>query len=167
MSLSMYEASAPVFAQNLAALIKVLDKAAAFAAAKKIDPAVLLGMRLAPDMFPLSRQIQIASDFAKGAMARLAGEEPPKHPDEEKTIEDLKARLARTLEFVKSFKPAQIDGSESRSIALTVGGQPLNLSGQDYLLHFATPNFYFHYTAAYAILRHAGLEIGKRDFMGR
>ncbi len=167
MTISMHKASVPVFAHMLGALSAVLGKAAAFAAAKKVDPAVLLAARLAPDMFPLSRQIQIACDFAKGPCARLAGIEVPKWDDNETTIEALQARIARTVDYAKGFAPAQIDGSEEREINLTVGGQPLTLKGQDYLMHFALPNFYFHVTAAYAILRHKGVEIGKRDYMGR
>lgn len=167
MALSMYQASVPAFVQMLTALSNILDKAAAFAAAKKVDPTVLLNSRLAPDMFPLTRQIQIGADFAKGPMARLAGLEVPKWEDNEATIEALKARIAKTLDYVKSFKPEQIDGSETRAINLTVGGQPLTLTGQDYLVNFALPNFYFHITTAYAILRHNGIEIGKRDYMGR
>jgi uncharacterized protein len=167
MALSMYQASVPAFVQMLTALSRVLDKAAEFAAAKKIDPAVLLASRLAPDMFPLTRQIQIAADFAKGPMARLAGLEVPKYDDNETTIDALKARIAKTLDYVKSFKVEQIDGSEERAIVLTVGGQPLTLTGQNYLVNFALPNFYFHMTAAYAILRHNGVEIGKKDYMGR
>jgi len=167
MTISMYQAAVPAFVQMLTALSKVLDKAADFAAAKKIDPNVLLNARLAPDMFPLLRQVQIAADFAKGPMARLAGQEVPKYDDSETTIDALKARIAKTLAFVQSFGAAQIDGSETREIALTVGGQPLTLTGQNYLVNFALPNFYFHVTAAYAILRHNGVEIGKEDYMGR
>lgn len=167
MTISMYQAAVPAFVQMLTALSKVLDKAADFAAAKKIDPSVLLNARLAPDMFPLLRQVQIAADFAKGPMARLAGQEVPKYDDSETTIDALKARIAKTLAFVQSFGAAQIDGSENREIALTVGGQPLTLTGQNYLVNFALPNFYFHVTTAYAILRHNGVEIGKKDYMGR
>jgi hypothetical protein len=151
----------------LGALSNVLDKGAAFAVAKKIDPAVLMASRLAPDMFPLTRQVQIAADFAKGPMARLAGLEVPKWEDNETTMEALKARVAKTIDYVKSFKPAQIDGSEAREISLTIGGQPMTMTGQEYLLHNALPNFYFHVTTAYTILRHNGVEVGKRDFLGR
>jgi hypothetical protein len=167
MTISMYQAAVPAFVQMLTALSKVLDKAADFAAAKKIDPSVLLNARLAPDMFPLLRQVQIAADFAKGPMARLAGQEVPKYDDSETTIDALKARIAKTLAFVQSFGAAQIDGSEAREIVLTVGGQPMTLTGQNYLVNFALPNFYFHVTSAYAILRHNGVEIGKKDYMGR
>ena len=167
MTISMYQISAPVFTKMLGALANVLDKGAAFAVAKKIDPAVLMASRLAPDMFPLTRQVQIAADFAKGPVARLAGLEVPKYDDNETTIDALKARLEKTIAFVKGFGPSQIDGTEERDINLTVGGQPQTLTGQNYLLHFALPNFYFHITAAYAILRHNGVEVGKKDYMGR
>ncbi len=167
MSLSMYQASVPVFAQILSALGNVLGKAEAHAAAKKIDPAVLLAARLAPDMFPLSRQVQLACDFAKGATARLAGLEVPSWGDNEKTFAEFADRAAKTLDYVQGFKPAQIDGSEGREIALKVGGAPVTIKGQPYLLQFAMPNFFFHTTSAYAILRHNGVELGKRDFMGR
>jgi len=167
MTISMYQISAPVFTKMLGALSNVLDKGAAFAVAKKIDPAVLMASRLAPDMFPLTRQVQIAADFAKGPMARLAGLEVPKWEDNETTMEALKARVAKTIDYVKSFKPAQIDGSEAREISLTIGGQPKTMTGQEYLLHNALPNFYFHVTTAYTILRHNGVEVGKRDFLGR
>ena len=166
MSLSMYQASVPVFARMLANLSAILTKAEAHAAARKIEPRVLLGMRLFPDMFSLVQQVQLSTDFAKGAAARLAGIEVPKYPDEESSFEELQQRIRKTLEFIKGFKPAEIDGSEQREIKLTIAGQPLTLAGQDYLLFFALPNFYFHVTTAYAILRHRGLEIGKRDFVG-
>jgi hypothetical protein len=167
MPLSMYQASVPVFTQTLAALAGVLAKAEAHAAARKIDPAVLLGGRLAPDMYPLSRQVQIVCDFARGAAARLAGLEVPAWPGEEKTFAELRERIDRTLAYVRDFKPAQIDGAEARKIELKVGGAPLTLEGQPYLLHFVLPNLFFHATAAYAILRHNGVELGKRDFTGR
>jgi hypothetical protein len=167
MPVSMHQAAAPVFVQMLGALAKVLDKAEANAAARKIDPAVLIAARLAPDMFPLVKQVQIVCDFAKGAMARLAGEEVPGWPDGEKTFDDLKARIARTIDYVQSFRPAQIDGSEEREVRLTVAGAPIAFKGQPYLLHFVLPNFFFHASAAYAILRHNGVELGKRDFIGR
>lgn len=166
MPLSMHQASVPVFAQVLGALVKVLDKGEAYAAAKKVDPAVLLGARLACDMFPVSKQVQIACDFAKGASARLAGVEVPSWPDHEKTFAELKERLRKTTDYVLSFKAADIDGSEERAITLKVGGSPLMMTGQPYLLLFVMPNFYFHATTAYAILRHNGVELGKRDFLG-
>lgn len=167
MPLTMYQASVPVFVQMLGALAKVLDKGEAFAAARKVDPAVLLGARLACDMFPLSKQVQIACDFAKGATARLAGAEVPAWTDSERTFAELKERMKRTVEFVQSFKPAQVDGSEERDISLKIAGNPVTLKGQPYLLQFVLPNFYFHATAAYGILRHNGVELGKRDFMGQ
>jgi len=166
MTISMYQASVPVFQQGLAALSGVLDKAAAHAAARKIDPAVLLQTRLFPDMFPLTRQVQIAADFAKGAPGRLAGVELPSYPDTETSFDELKARLTKTTEFLKTLTPAQIDGSEARDIHLKVGGQEMTFKGQAYLLHFALPNYFFHATAAYAILRSNGVELGKRDFIG-
>jgi uncharacterized protein len=166
MSLTMFQASVPVFARMLKNLSAILTKAEAYAEARKIDPAALLGTRLFPDMFPLTRQVQLSADFAKNTAARLAGVEIPKFPDEEKSFAELQQRLARTRDFVKSLTAAQIDGSEQREINLTIAGEPITFTGQDYLLHFALPNFYFHLTAAYAILRHCGLEIGKRDFIG-
>ena len=167
MSLSMHQAAAPVFVQGLSALSNVLNKAQAHAAARKIDPAVLAAARLAPDMLPLVKQVQIACDFAKGAMARLAGEEVPSWPDSEKTFDDLKGRIRKTLDYVQTFKAARIDGSEQREVKLKVAGNDISMRGQAYLLHFVLPNFLFHATTAYAILRHNGVELGKRDFMGQ
>lgn len=166
MNISMYQASAPRFANILTNLSAILDKAQAHAEARKIDPAVLMGCRLFPDMFPLARQVQIASDTAKGAVARLAGAEIPKFEDTEQTFADLKARIAKTIEFVRSFKPAQLDGSEDREIMLKLGGREVKFTGMQYLLGHATPNFYFHVTTAYDILRHNGVELGKRDYIG-
>jgi hypothetical protein len=165
MTISMYRASAPIFLQMLPALSACLDKAQTYATAKKVDPAVLVQARLFPDMLPLVKQVQIATDFAKGAMARLAGQEPPKYEDNETSIDQLKARIAKTVNFIKEFRPAQIDGSEERDIALVLGGQPRNFKGEDYLVSLALPNFYFHVTTAYAILRHNGVELGKTDYM--
>lgn len=165
MTLSMYQASVPAFKQMLACQTAIIDKAVAYAAAKKIDPAVLLNVRLFPDMFPFARQIQIMCDFAKGATARLAGAEVPSFPDTETTFDELKQRIAKTDAFISSFKQAQIDGSETREIKLKIGGQDMQFAGKDYLVNFVLPNFYFHATTAYAILRHSGLELGKRDFM--
>ena len=165
MPISMYRASAPLFLQHLPALSACLDKAAAFAAAKKFDTSVLLQSRLYPDMFPLVRQVQLVTDFSKGAVARLAGQEPPKYEDNETTVEQLKERIAKTVTYIKEFRPAQIDGSEDRDITITLGGQPRNFKGENYLTGFALPNFYFHTTTAYAILRHNGVELGKADFM--
>ena len=166
MSLSMHQASIPAFVQMLNSLSAILDKAEAHAENRKIDPEVLLNYWLAPDMLPFVRQIQIAADLAKGAAARLAGVEVPKHDDTEKTFADLKARLAKTVAFVQSFKPSEIDGSEDRDITLTLGEHTMSFKGQPYLVHFVLPNFYFHCTTAYDILRHGGVELGKRDFIG-
>ncbi len=166
MPLSMYQASVPAFLHSLKALSKILDKAEAHATARKIDPSVLLGMRLYPDMLAFTKQVQLASDFAKGGSGRLAGVELPKYDDTEASFADLKARIAKTVDFVSSLKPAQIDGSEAREVTIPIGGQPRVFTGQSYLIDFALPNFYFHVTTAYNILRHAGIEIGKRDFLG-
>ena len=167
MSFTMSQASLPVFEIELTALSGVLDKAAAFATAKKLDPAVLPQYRLAPDMFTLARQVQTACDQAKNGGSRLAGVEPPKFEDNEKTIDELKARIAKTLAHVKSLDAGKIDGAADREITIPLG--PVNkgvMKGSDYLNHFVLPNFYFHCTAAYAVLRHAGVEVGKRDFLG-
>jgi hypothetical protein len=166
MPISMYQASVPAFLQMLSSLSAILDKAETFAAERKIGPAVLLGWRLAPDMFALARQVQIATDQAKGCCARLAGVDVPKYADDETTFADLRARIARTIEFVHGFEPDDIDGSEERDIMITAGGRELRFKGQQYLVSFVLPNFYFHVTTAYAILRHCGLAIGKRDFLG-
>jgi hypothetical protein len=163
----MSQASLPTFEIGLNALSAILDKAEAFAAAKKVDPAVLLNTRLAPDMFPLIRQVQVATDLAKNGAARLAGVEPPRYEDKETTIAELKARLAKTVAFVKSLDPKQVDAAAGRQITLPLG--PTNkgqMQGDDYLNHFVLPNVYFHLAAAYAILRHCGVEIGKQDFLG-
>jgi uncharacterized protein len=166
MAISMYQASAPVFQRMLTNLKVILDKASAYAAAKKIDETVLLNARLYPDMLPMGRQIHIAADFAKGCTARLAGIDVPKYEDNEKTFAEFHARIDKTLAFIASIKPEQIDGSEGRDINITIGGNPVSFKGQPYLVHFALPNFYFHVTTAYAILRHNGVEVGKGDFLG-
>jgi hypothetical protein len=166
MNISMYQASAPRFANTLKNLSAILDKAQAYAEMRKIDPLVLTSARLYPDMFALARQVQIACDTAKGAVARLAGVEVPKHEDTEKTFAELKARIAKTLDFIASVKPAQVDGSEEREIVLKLQGNDVKFKGLQYLLGFAWPNFYFHATTAYDILRHNGVELGKRDFIG-
>jgi uncharacterized protein len=166
MSLSMYQASVPAFLQMLKSLSAILDKAEAYAGSRKIDPEVLLNYRLAPDMFPLVRQIQIAADLAKGPAPRLAGAEVPNHDDTEKAFADLKARLAKTSTFVEAIQPGDIDGSEDRDITLTLGEHTISFKGQPYLVHFVLPNFYFHCTIAYDILRHCGIELDKRDFIG-
>ena len=166
MTISMYQASAPRFANTLRNLSAILDKAQAHAEAKKIEPVVFTQSRLAPDMFALARQVQIACDSAKGAVARLAGVEIPKHEDTEQTFAELKARIAKTVDFIESAKPAQIDASEDREVVLKLRGQDVKFNGLQYLLGFAYPNFYFHVTTAYNILRHNGVEIGKRDYIG-
>lgn len=167
MTLSMYQASVPVFARMLTNLKAVLQKAAAHAQARKIDEAVLIGARLYPDMLPLSRQVQIASDFARGTAARLAGSEPPSWEDTEKTFAELTARIDRTLEYLRTRTAAEVDGSESRSIVRPVRGEPHTFNGTNYLLQYALPNFFFHTTTAYAILRHNGIELGKSDYIGK
>jgi hypothetical protein len=161
----MYEASAPCFVNMLRSFDAILGKAQAHAAAKKIDPPALLTARLFPDMLTFVRQVQIASDHAKGAVGRLAGVELPKFEDNEQTFEELRARVAKTIAFIESVKPEQIDGSEARDITLKVGGKELTFKGQPYLVGFALPNFYFHLVTAYNILRHNGIEIGKRDYL--
>ena len=166
MNISMYQASAPRFANTLNNLAAILDKAKAHATAKKIDEQVMLSLRLYPDMFALARQVQIACDSAKGAVARLAGVEIPKHEDTEKTFDELKERIAKTLAFIATVKAAQIDGSEEKEVVLKLQGRDVPFKGMQYLLGFAWPNFYFHTVTAYDILRHNGVEIGKQDFIG-
>jgi uncharacterized protein len=167
MTLSMYQASVPVFLRAFDNLSAILDKAAAFATAKKIDPSVLINARLAPDMFALARQVQIVSDTTKGCVARLAGVAIPSIADTETTFADLKERLAKTAAFIKSVTAAQIDGSEGKSITMKMGpNKEVVFTGQAYLLTFVLPNLYFHVTATYAILRHNGVEIGKNDYLG-
>ena len=167
MTLSMYQASVPVFVRMLKNLSAILDKGLAHAEARKIAPNVLPATRLVADMFPLSKQVQIATDHAKGAVARLAGVEVPKYEDNEQTLEELKVRIARTIGFIESFKPVQIDGTEERDIAFTLGGRDMQFKGMDYLVGFALPNFYFHMVTAYNILRENGVDIGKRDYLAK
>ena len=168
MTISMHSASAPIFTKMLTNMLTWFDKAEAHAAARKFDAANFLGLRLAPDMLPLTRQIQIASDAAKGAMARLAGQEVPKWEDNEASLADLRARVKKTIDYVMSFERGQIDGSEAREITIpTRSGDPLKFDGESYLKHFVLPNFFFHVTTAYALLRHAGVEVGKGDYLGR
>jgi hypothetical protein len=162
----MSQASLPVFEIGLNALAAVLDKAAAYAGAKKVDPAVLLGWRLAPDMFALARQVQVACDQAKNGAARLAGAEPPKFEDTETSLEQLKQRIAKTLAYIKGLDAKAIDASDDREITFPLGPTKGQMKGGDFLNHFVLPNFYFHLTAAYAIVRHCGVELGKRDFLG-
>jgi hypothetical protein len=167
MTISMYKASVPIFVQFLTSLSALLDKAAAFAEAKKVDPSVLLNMRLAPDMFPLLRQVRAATDHAINACGRLAGADRPTFSNTEATIPELKDRIAKTLDFLKSLKPGQIDGTEDEEIKFTLpSGATREFRGQSLLLNNSLPNFYFHCTTAYDILRHCGVELGKRDFMG-
>ena len=166
MPISMYQASAPRFANTLKNLSAILDKAQAHVEAKKIDPAALTTCRLYPDMFPLVRQVQSACDVAKGAVARLGGVEVPKHEDTEQTLAELKARIAKTIDFINTVKPAQVDGSEEREIVLKMRSGEVKFKGMQYLMGHALPNFYFHVTTAYNILRHNGVELGKRDYIG-
>lgn len=166
MSYSMSQACLPVCEIGLNALMGVLDKAAAHAAAKKVDPAVLLGWRLAPDMFALTRQVQIVTDQAKNGLSRLAGVEPPKYEDNETSIEALKARLTKTLAYIKTLDAKAIDASSERDITFPLGPKKGQMKGADYLNHYVLPNFYFHMSAAYGIVRAFGADIGKRDFLG-
>jgi hypothetical protein len=166
MSLSLHQASVPVFTKGLKGLATVLRKAADHAAAKGFDPAALLTARLYPDMFPLVRQVQICTDFAKGPIARLAGEEPPAWADEETSFAELIARVEKAAAYVGGFATDRIDGAEDRDITLVRRGETSVVKGQPYLLEQAIPNFYFHLTTAYAILRHNGVEIGKKDYLG-
>lgn len=162
----MYSLSAPVFVRMLRNLEGVLDKGAAHAAARKIDPAVLVNARLFPDMFPLSAQVRVASDFAKGAVARLTGDEPPKYEDSEATFDDLKGRIAKTIAYVEGFKPEQFADASTRTVTIKMRGEDKSFDGLTYLANIVLPNFYFHVTTAYDILRHNGVELGKRDFVG-
>jgi len=166
MSLSMYQASVPVFIRAFKNLTGVLQKGEAFAQAKKIKPAVLINDRLAPDMFTLSRQIQIATDVARRGVARLAGVEPQKFEDNEKSFADLYDRINRTIAYLESFRPQQIDGTEDKPISFEIGSNKMNFTGKEMLLNFSIPNVFFHTTVTYAILRHNGVEIGKSDFIG-
>ncbi|OGT82972.1 MAG: hypothetical protein A3H91_02375 [Gammaproteobacteria bacterium RIFCSPLOWO2_02_FULL_61_13] len=167
MPISMFDASVPPISHALKNLSAVLQKGAAHAEARKFDPSVLVNARLFPDMFPLSRQVQIATDQGKGGPARLAGIDPPKFEDNETTFPALIARIDRTVSFIESLRREQIDGSEERKITLVAGGQTLNFLGLPYLTNFVLPNLYFHSTTAYNILRHNGVEIGKMDFLGK
>ena len=165
--MSFYDATVPAFLQILNSLSGLLTKAETHCEAKNIQPDVLLGARLFPDMLPLSRQIQLACDFAAKGCARLTQSEVPSTPDTEKTFEELKQRLAKTIDYVKAFKPAQFDGGDAKDVTFPVGpSNTLTLKGQQFLNGFAFPNFYFHAATAHGILRHNGVEIGKRDFLG-
>ena len=165
--MSFHDATVPAFLQILGSLEVLLTKAEAHCRAKNIQPEVLLSARLYPDMYPLTRQIQTASDFAAKTCARLTGSEVPSVPDTEKTFEELQQRIAKTVDYVKAFKPAQFEGAEAKDITFPSGpGKTTTLKGQQYLSNFALPNFYFHAATAHGILRHNGVEIGKRDFLG-
>ncbi len=167
MNISMYQASVPRFVNILGNLSGILDKAQAHVDAKKIDAAVLPNYRLFPDMLPMTTQVQIACDAAKGVVARLAGVEIPVFEDNEKTLADLKARVAKTITFIKSVNQAQIDGTEDKEIVIKRGDKETRYNGMQFLLGHALPNFYFHVTTTYNILRHNGVEIGKRDYLGQ
>ena len=166
MSISMYQASVPRFINILGNLSAILDKAQAHVLAKKLDETALTGFRLYPDMLPMARQVMIVTDTAKGLAARLAGVEIPVYEDTEKTLEELKARIAKTIAYLQSFQPAQIDGTEDKEIVIKRGDKETRYTGMQFMLGHAVPNFYFHVTTAYAILRHNGVEIGKRDYLG-
>jgi hypothetical protein len=162
----MYRASVPVFVRALRNLLAILKKGEAHAAERKIDPAVLLNYRLAPDMFPLTRQVQIATDMAKGCASRLAGVEIPSYEDKEATFGELVARLEKCIAYLEGFKPGQIDGTEDKTVVLKRPTGDVSYPGLQYLLEYVTPNVYFHCTSAYAILRHCGVDVGKKDFIG-
>lgn len=166
MTISMYLVSAPRFVNTLNNLSAILDKAQAHVDATKIDPAALTAFRLFPNMFTLARQVQIAGDTAKGAVARLAGVDIPVYEDTEQTLAELKARIAKTVAFIQTIKPAQLDGTEDKDIVLKRGEKSTTYKGMQFLLGHALPNFYFHVTTAYNILRHNGVDIGKRDYLG-
>lgn len=167
MTISMYAASVPVFKRNLGNLSAILGKAAAHCAASNITEPAMLQARLFPDMFTLSKQVQVAADFAKAGVGRLAGVEPPKFDDTEQTFADLKARIEKTIAYIETFTLGQIDGTEETQVSYMMGKFPIDMKGQAYLLGFILPNFYFHYTTAYNLLRHNGLALGKGDFIGR
>jgi uncharacterized protein len=166
MTISMYQAAIPVLTKVLGNLAGILEKAEAHAAAKKIDPTVFLQGRLYPDMYPLIRQVQIATDVAKGGAARLAGQTPPSYEDNETSFAEVQARIAKTIAFLQTFTPGQMDGSEDHAVTLKVGGREKTFQGLPYLFEFVLPNVYFHTTTTYAILRHGGVELGKADFLG-
>jgi hypothetical protein len=165
-TISIYDISIPVLTRGLTNLSSILDKAAAHADAKKFDPAALAQARLFPDMFPLTRQVQITCDTAKGAAGRLAGIDIPKHEDTETTLDELKQRIAKTLDFVKSVKAEQMKGAESKTIELKFPNRTITFTGLSYLVDFVLPNFFFHESIAYALLRSSGVEVGKMDFLG-
>ena len=166
MKISMYQASVPTFVHALNNLTAILEKGAAYADAKKIDPAVLCGCRLFADMFPLTRQVQIATDIAKGGAARLAGVEPPPYEDNETNLSELIARVKKTVAFLQTLKPEQFEGSEDKTVTWQTRTSTKTMQGLPYLQSHVTPNVYFHCTTAYNILRHNGVELGKKDFLG-
>ena len=167
MSLSMHSASAPVFVRTLSNMLNWLDKAQAWSEARKFDSANYLGLRLAPGMLPFTRQIQITTDGVKGCMARLAGVDMPKWEDNEASLDDLRARIRKTIYYVQSFTPEQINGSDAKEIVLPQrSGEPKRFSGEDFLKHYVMPNFFFHASTAYALLRQGGVDLGKRDYLG-
>jgi len=166
LTISLYQSSVPVFERCLNAFLGILDKGAAHALAHKVDPSVYLATRLRPDMLAFARQVQIFCDNAKNVSARLAAVEPPKMEDVEASFDELKARIHKTLDFLKTLKAADIDGAANREVVFPIGPNKMKMKGGDYLLHFALPNFYFHLTTAYDILRFNGAEIGKRDYLG-
>jgi len=167
MTISMYQASVPVLVRTLNNLVGILQKGATYAETKKIDPNVLVNSRLFPDMLPLSKQVQIASDIAKRGVAQLAGIEAPKFEDNETTFPELIDRIHKTISFLETVKPEQIDGTEEKTITLPMRDQTLTFTGMPFLMYFVTPNVYFHVTTAYDILRHCGVEIGKIDYLGK
>jgi uncharacterized protein len=166
MSTLLYQATIPVFEQTLASLDAIVDKAAAYAAAHKIEPNVLLEARLRPDMLPFVRQTQIVCDGAKNMAARLAGLEPPRFEDNEASFDEIKARIKKTRDFVRGVESRDIEAGENREIVFPLGPNKKKMKGADYIFHFALPNYYFHLTTAYDILRHNGVDLGKRDFLG-
>ena len=167
MTISMYQASAPRLINSMRNLSAILDKTQAYIDAKKIDPAALLQFRLFPDMLNLTRQIQIATDTAKGVVARLAGVDIPTYEDNETSVAELQARIAKTIAFIEGFTPTQIDGTEDKAIVTKRGDKETHYTGMQFLLGHAIPNVYFHVSIAFAILRHNGVEIGKRDYLGK
>jgi uncharacterized protein len=167
MNISMYQASVPPLIRSLSNLVTILDKGAAHVEARKIDPSVLIDSRLYPDMHPLGKQVQIASDVARRGVARLAGVEAPTFEDNESTFPELIERLKKTTAYLETFTPIQIDGTEQKAIALPMGDKTIDFEGMPYLLNFILPNVYFHVTTTYDILRHCGVELGKLDFLGK
>ena len=166
MAVSMYQVSVPVFTRMLSNLIAILEKAESHCAQRKIDPAALIGFRFYPDMYPFSKQIQIATDAAKNGSAYLAGAEPPRSESVEQTFAELIERVKKTIDYVNGFSPEQVDGSEEREISIRRGETTLTYKGQEYLLNRVLPNFFFHITTAYDMLRHNGVELGKKDYLG-